>query len=126
MSQKQRIFDLLAKKPATKLSATRKVKFALLDDLVELGNQAERLNREAYVTFQEYLDLQEDYARDLRTVQMLLDQKKMEANAMIGAVESKYNQMESAANDLGIELSNEVHHAYSDAIFNLQWIMDPQ
>lgn len=36
MSQKQRIFNLLAKKPATKLSATRKVKMASVNELEDL------------------------------------------------------------------------------------------
>lgn len=38
MSQKQRIFNLLAKKPATKLSATRKVKFSFADDAAAAAN----------------------------------------------------------------------------------------
>jgi hypothetical protein len=49
MSQKQRIFNLLAKKPATKLSASRKVKMAsvnepqdLLDDLSDYITQNNR------------------------------------------------------------------------------------
>ena len=126
MSQKQRIFNLLAKKPATKLSATRKVKFALTDDLLELSKEASDLNREAFANYQEYEGLKEEYERDLRAMEMLLEQKKMEAEVLLGEIQSKYRQVESAASDIGVELPDQVQIAYEDAFEYLQWVMDPR
>lgn len=126
MSQKQRIFNLLAKKPATKLSATRKVKFALTDDLLELSKEASDLNREAFANYQEYQGLKEEYERDLRAMEMLLEQKKMEAEVLLDEIQSKYRQVESAANDIGVPLPDQVEIAYADAFEYLQWVMDPR
>ena len=126
MSQKQRIFNLLAKKPATKLSATRKVKFALTDYLLELSKEASDLNREAFANYQEYEGLKEEYERDLRAMEMLLEQKKMEAEVLLGEIQSKYRQVESAASDIGVELPDQVQIAYEDAFEYLQWVMDPR
>ena len=126
MSQKQRIFNLLAKKPATKLSATRKVKFALTDDLLELSKEASDLNREAFANYQEYQGLKEEYERDLRAMEMLLEQKKMEAEVLLDEIQSKYRQVESAASDIGVELPDQVQIAYEDAFEYLQWVMDPR
>ena len=89
MSQKQRIFNLLAKKPATKLSATRKVKFALTDDILALSREASDLNRDAFAKYQEYEELQNQYSEDLRAMQMLLDQSKEEAEVLLDEIQSK-------------------------------------
>lgn len=126
MSQKQRIFNLLAKKPATKLSATRKVKFALTDDILALSRSASNLNRDAFAKYQEYEELQNQYSEDLRAMQMLLDQSKEEAEVLLDEIESKYRQVASAASDIGIEVPDQVQIAYDDAVEYLQWVMNPK
>lgn len=126
MSQKQRIFNLLAKKPATKLSATRKVKFALTDDILALSREASNLNRDAFAKYQEYEELQNQYNEDLRAMQMLLDQSKEEAEVLLDEIESKYRQVASAASDIGIEVPDQVQIAYDDAVEYLQWVMNPK
>ena len=126
MSQKQRIFNLLAKKPATKLSATRKVKFALTDDILALSREASDLNRDAFAKYQEYEELQNQYSEDLRAMQMLLDQSKEEAEVLLDEIESKYRQVASAASDIGIEVPDQVQISYDDAVEYLQWVMNPK
>lgn len=126
MSQKQRIFNLLAKKPATKLSATRKVKFALVDDLLELANQATRVNSEAFANYNRYEELQERYSEELRAKEMLLDESKEKAEVLLDEIQSKYRQVESAANDIGVPLPDQVEIAYAVAVDNLEWVMNPK
>lgn len=126
MSQKQRIFNLLAKKPATKLSATRKVKFALVDDLLELTKQATRVNSEALANYNRYEELQERYSEELRAKEMLLDETKEIAEALLDEIKSKFRQVESAANDIGVTLPNQVEIAYADAVDDLEWVMNPK
>lgn len=126
MNQKQSIFNLLAKKPATKLSATRKVKFALVDDLLELSKQATRLNSEAFANYNRYEELQERYSAELRAKEMLLDESKEEAEVLLDEIQSKYRQVESAASDIGVQLPNQVEIAYADAVELLEWVMNPK
>ena len=126
MDQKQKIFNLIAKTAKTQLSATRKVKFALTDDLLELSKEASDLNRDAFAKYQEYEELQNQYSEDLRAMQMLLDQSKEEAEVLLDEIQSKYRQVESASSDIGIEIPDRVQIAYDDAVEYLQWVINPK
>jgi hypothetical protein len=124
MNQKQRIFDLLAKTQGTKLSKNRKVKFALVDDLLEFSREAENLNREAFANIQEYEELEAQYQEDLRAMRMLIEAKQEEAKQLMSNVEAKFNQVKSASSDLGVEISDEAYNAYEDSLRYLEWVIE--
>jgi len=124
MNQKQRIFDLLAKTQGTKLSKNRKVKFALVDDLLELSREAENLNREAFANIQEYEELEAQYQEDLRAMRMLIEAKQEEAKQLMSNVEAKFNQVKSASSDLGVEISDDAYNAYEDSLRYLEWVIE--
>lgn len=95
MSQKQRIFNLLAKKPATKLSAARKVDMSVVDDLQSALN--------------EFYDKQADMyngALDLRRIAVELGDHSNAILALQSKIERLGSLADESARQLGIDLED--------------------
>jgi hypothetical protein len=93
MSQKQRVFDMLAKKPAIKLSATRKVNMSIADDLQSALNEL----------YDKRVDM-ENAALDLRRVAMELGDYSTAIVALEGKIERMGALLDENARQLGIDL----------------------
>lgn len=95
MSQKQRIFNLLAKKPATKLSATRKVNMAIVDDLQSALNEV----------YDKQVDMYNG-ALDLRRIAKELGDNSNAILALQGKIERLGEMVDENARQLGVDLED--------------------
>jgi hypothetical protein len=99
MNQKQTIFNLLAKKGKTQMSKSRKVNFALADDLREAYEDARRgasdLTRSVDAAFETVTDL---ISRIPDPNEMMYDASQYEM-----MLEEVIARAESAAADLGVD-----------------------
>lgn len=95
MNHKQRIFNMLAKKPATKLSAMRKVNMSIVDDLQSALNEL----------YGRRSDM-ENAALILRNAAMELGDHSTAILALESRIERLGSQVEETLSQLGMDLSN--------------------
>ena len=105
MNQKQSIFNLLAKKPATKLSASRKVKLSLIDDLGSVVNQAQNSSSTFFGRLREMSDIYEQIDglfQILYTLQEDMDSDNQSNEIILERITELTEQARDAAGALGI------------------------
>ena len=95
MSHKQRIFNMMAKKPSTKLSATRKVNMSMVDDLQSALNEL----------YDRRVDM-ENGALDFKRIAMELGDHATAILALESKIERLGSAIEENLSQLGLDLSN--------------------